>query len=195
MAQSSWTTDQGRPDTIEARFWKRRSLSGIAQLSSNALVCSRRTTNAAEGSICWTSTTDTPEDDEDMWKNAPWNMQTDSVETQAQGTAASKGNDFSQKTKFESSQKQQPHVLPAHTWRIHQKQDQTGAQTTQRWKSSVRWRLARNALQETCRDLYAFCHQCGQKRSQGSFLNVKFPREERKQFDAAKQKEIKNYVV
>ena len=47
--------------------------------------------------------TDTPEDDEKTWKNTPWDMQTDLVETQAQEQQPPRKRLLT-KTKFESSQ-------------------------------------------------------------------------------------------
>ena len=46
--------------------------------------------------------TDTPEDDEDPWKNTPWDMQTDSGETQAQEQQPSRKRLLT-KTKYDSS--------------------------------------------------------------------------------------------
>ena len=137
--------------------------------------------------------TDTPEDDENTWKNTPWDMQTDHVETQAQEQQPP-GNDFSQKQSSKGAKAAATTCLPVHTWRIHQKQDRTGAQTTQRWKSSLRWSLARTLFRkpaETCMPL----SPVRPEKVVRKFFNVKCPWTRENSLIQRNQKEIKNYVV
>ena len=52
----------------------------------------------------------TPEDDEDSWKSKPWDMQTDSVETQAQEQQPPRKRLLTKKNKVRQQLKQQQHV-------------------------------------------------------------------------------------
>ena len=83
------------------------------------------------------------------------------------------GNDFSQKQST-SAAKAATTCLQVHTWRTHQKQDRTGAQTNQLWKFSLRWKLARMLSRkpvETCWLLSPVRPEKGAR----MFLNVKCP--------------------
>ena len=89
---------------------------------------------------------DTPEDDEDTWKNTLGTCKQTLLKHKHRNDSL-QGNDFSQK-QSSTAVKAATTCLRVHTWRIHQKQDRTGAQTTQRWKSSLRWRLARTLFRK-----------------------------------------------
>ena len=97
------------------------------------------------------------------------------------------GNDFSQKQSTTAA-KAATTCLQVHTWRTHQKQDRTGAQTNQLWKFSLRWKLARTLSRKPVETSAARKRRKDVFERQMSF-------EERKQFDPAKQKEIKNFAV
>ena len=103
------------------------------------------------------------------------------------------GNDFSQKQSTTAA-KAATTCLQVHTWRTHQKQDRTGASDETALEIQFEMETCKNAFQKTCRDMLAFVTSAARKRRKDVFeRQMSF--EERKQFDPAKQKEIKNFVV
>ena len=138
--------------------------------------------------------TDTPEDDEDIRGRTHLGTGKQTLLKHKHRNSSLQGNDISQKQSTTAA-KAATTCLQVHTLRTHQKQDRTGAQTTQLWKFSLRWRLAgKNAFQKTCRDMSAFVTRAARKGRKEVFER-QMSLEERNQFDPAKQKEIKNYVV
>ena len=136
--------------------------------------------------------TDIPEDDEIPWKNTPWDVQTDSVNIQSQEqqhsrkrllTKTSDGNSQSSDTMFASSHTE---IFP--DTETDWSPDDTALEVQFEMKTG------KHAFQETCRDLYAFVTSAA-KKGRKEVFERQMSLEERRKFDPAKQKEIKNYVV
>ena len=136
--------------------------------------------------------TDIPEDDEIPWKNTPWDVHTDSVDMQAQEqqhsrkrllTRTSDGNSQSSDTMFASSHTE---IFP--DTETDWSSDDTALEIQFEMKTG------KHAFQETCRDLYAFVTSAA-KKGRKEVFERQMSLEERRKFDPAKQKEIKNYVV
>ena len=119
-------------------------------------------------------------------------MQTDSVETQAQEQQPSRKRLLT-KTKYDSSQSSNNMFASSHM--------ENSPETGPDWSSDetaleiqFEMETCKNAFQKACRDMLAFVTSAARKRRKDVFeRQMSF--EERKQFDPAKQKEIKNFVV
>ena len=128
--------------------------------------------------------TDTPEDDENTWKNAPWDMQTDHVETQAQEQQPPRKRLLT-KTKFESSQSSSNNMFASsHMENPPETGPDWGSDDT---AMEVQFEMepGKNAFQKTCRDLYAFVTSAARKGRKEIFQR-QMSLEERKQSDPAK---------
>ena len=79
--------------------------------------------------------TDIPEDDEIPWENTPWDVQTDSVDIQAQEQQHSRKR--LKKTSVDNNQSSDTMFASSHT-EIFSDTEQTGVQMTLRWKFSLR---------------------------------------------------------
>ena len=148
MAQSSRTTDEGRSDTIETRVCR------------NCMTLSRRVSFLD-------ISTDTPEDDEETWKNTPWDKQTDSVETQAQEQQPPR--------KRLLTKKQSTTTAKAATTCLRSSHMENSSETGPDWSSDdtaletqFEMETGREHFSENMQRHVCFCHQCGQKRAQGS---------------------------
>ena len=134
--------------------------------------------------------TDIPEDDEDPWKKTPYKQTL--FDTQAQEQQHSRKRLLT-KTRAGNSQRSNTMFASSHTEIL--------PDTETDWRSDdtaleiqFEMKTGKHAFQKTCRDLYAFVTSAA-KKGRKEVFERQMSLEERRKFDPAKQKEIKNYVV
>ena len=136
--------------------------------------------------------TDIPEDDEIPWKNTPWDVQTDSVNIQAQEQQHSR-NRLLTKTSDGNSQSSDTMFASSHTEIFPDTETDWSSDDTA-LEIQFEMKTGKHAFQKTCSNLYAFVTSAAKKGRKEGFER-QMSLEERRKFDPAKQKEIKNYVV
>ena len=136
--------------------------------------------------------TDIPEDDEIPWKNTPWDVQTDSVDIQAQEQQHSRKR-LKKETSVDNNQSSGTMFASSHTEIFPDTETDWSSDDTA-LEIQFEMKTGKRDFQKTCRNLYVFVTSAA-KKGRREVFERQMSLEERRKFDPAKQKEIKNYVV
>ena len=107
------------------------------------------------------------EDDEDPWRNTPWDVQTDSVDIQAQEQQHSRKR-LLIKTRAGNSQSSNTMFASSHTEILSDTETDWSSDDTA-LEIQFEMKTGKHAFQKTCRDLYAFVTSAAEKGRKGVF--------------------------